>query len=911
MEQPTSNLFEGYKSVGHITGPLPFIVRHGKNPQDTRIITIIGKTFHTYTTNLSLVEVSIPHESPIRCLISDEQYIYSASGRSIFCWARGSKHLKVRLDRGHQADVHILSKFGNDRILAVDEDNNIFSWNIKDKEILNKINFDEGVLKITAILNPMRYKDKALIGSKQGRLQLWNVAKEECLYTFKGWDEAGVSCLTQSPVEDVVAIGLDDGHVYVHNIKYDEVVMKIYQEYGAITSMSFRLDDQPYLVTASEVGHLMIWNLERKRLSSQIRNAHSGSISKCQFIRNQSLLVTGGADNCLKVWTMDMSDGSGNLLHQRAGHSAPPNQIQFYGQKGFNLLSAGKDSTIKMFHLYSERMNRNLGTARLNPKSKNKQYHSDNKLSPIVCFAAETAKEKQWDNIAACHENSSLVTTWNYDKCRMGEHIISQPTFEKHDVTATCICITGCGNFLVIGFSNGLIFKYNMQSGIFRQYYEDSELTEHRAHDGPVTSLAVDGLDLVLVSTSSDSKMKVWNFKSGSLLMNNKFESPIKLMKFHRENNLVAVGLENNQIEIMDLETKTLIRKFTLESCKLLDMTFSPDSRWLIASYDDCSIRTWDLQLGKLIDAFRLSSPCISLSISSTGEFLATAHSDSLGVNIWCNYTIYCPTALRAIDPEQTPTMIDMPYVRCDEQPSSEEQESEDQALPEVGETIDLNYVSPEQLNENLITISGLPSSRWKNLLHVDEIRERQKIDDEERRGQKPIKVPFFIPVKDGLKPTLDGEALKEFNEKDQGQSSTSLSKVRELQLLSPLSQCLVKSNQTSDYKLFFEQLKEMGPSATDAEIRSMGKDTCGNNRVMLCFLDAIEQLIRENKDYELVSAWLALFLKVHSDIIQSDAEVKLRCQELKDPVSCQWDRLNEKFNQIFSVLNFIRTSIL
>lgn len=908
MEQPSSNLFEGYKSVGLVTGPLPFIVRHGKNPQDTRILSIVGKTFHTYTTNLSLVEVSIPHEQDIKMIISDERHIFSASGRSILIWGRGSKKLIQRLDNGHQADVKMLIKFGQDRLLTIDEDNVLFCWNLLDKEILNIISFDDGIFKINAICHPLGYNDKGLLGSEQGQLQLWNIPAEECLYKFNGWN-AGISCIVQSPVEDVIGIGLSDGHVYIHNIKYDEVLMKMYQEYGAVTSMSFRLDGQPYLVTGSAVGHLMIWNLERKRLSSQIRNAHNDNISKCQFLRNESLLVTSGTDNCLKIWTLDMSDGSGSMLCQRAGHCEPPSYIRFYGPKGFNLLSAGNDSTMKMFHLYSERLNRNLGTARMNPKSKDKKRRSINKLPPITCFAAETTKEKQWDNIAACHKGSSLVTTWNYDKCKLGEHFISQPTFCKHSVSATNVCITGCGNFVVIGFSNGFIFKYNIQSGIFRQTYENPDLTEHKAHEGPITGLTVDSLDIILVSSGLDSKLRLWNFKTGALLATTNCSTPIIKIDLHRENNLIAIAMESNNVEIMDLETRTLIRKFEASS-KILDMTFSPDSRWLIVSYEDKSIRTWDLNLGKMIDAFRLSSPCVSLSISSTGEFLATAHEDSLGINIWCNYTIYCPTTLRSIDYLKEPPLLDMPFVRCDELTQFEE-ESEDQRLPDVEGQTEPVYESPEQLNKNLITMSGLPSSRWKNLLNIQDIREKQLIEDEERK-ERLVKVPFFIPVKDGLRPKLDNKAIEELNEKDKSDRLAKLeSKISNLKLLSPLAQTLIECDKTKNYNSFLDELKQLGPSATDVEIRSLAIETCGSDEAILSFINVIDYGIRQNVDYELITSWLALFLKAHSETIQKNPEIKASCFKLLSTVRSSWDRLNEHFNQIFCMLNFIRSSIL
>ena len=52
--------------------------------------------------------------------------------------------------------------------------------------------------------------------------------------------------------------------------------------------------------------------------------------------------MTGGADNAVKQWIFDNRDGSARLLKFRAGHSAPPTHVAFYGE-GTRLLSAGND----------------------------------------------------------------------------------------------------------------------------------------------------------------------------------------------------------------------------------------------------------------------------------------------------------------------------------------------------------------------------------------------------------------------------------------------------------------------------------------------------------------------------------------------------------------------------------------
>ena len=59
--------------------------------------------------------------------------------------------------------------------------------------------------------------------------------------------------------------------------------------------------------------------------------------------------------------------------------------------------------------------------------------------------------------------------------------------------------------------------------------------------------------------------------------------------------------------------------------------------------------------------------------------------------------------------------------------------------------------------------------------------------------------------------------------------------------------------------------LKSMGPSAIDAEIRSLAPEAGGDLQLMKNFLDFVEAQLVTKKDFELVEAYLALFLKVMS----------------------------------------------
>ena len=44
----------------------------------------------------------------------------------------------------------------------------------------------------------------------------------------------------QSPGIDIIGVGLKSGEILLHNLKHDETMMKFYQDWGCVTSLSFR-----------------------------------------------------------------------------------------------------------------------------------------------------------------------------------------------------------------------------------------------------------------------------------------------------------------------------------------------------------------------------------------------------------------------------------------------------------------------------------------------------------------------------------------------------------------------------------------------------------------------------------------------------------------------------------------------
>lgn len=80
----------------------------------------------------------------------------------------------------------------------------------------------------------------------------------------------------------------------------------------------------------------------------------------------------------------------------------------------------------------------------------------------------------------------------------------------------------------------------------------------------------------------------------------------VSFFSWHAESSFLAIALDNYEICLVDIDTRTIVRKFSGHRGPITDLTFSPDSRWLVTSAMDSTIRTWDIPSSSMIDILKV-----------------------------------------------------------------------------------------------------------------------------------------------------------------------------------------------------------------------------------------------------------------------------------------------------------------
>uniref|UniRef100_A0A8D3CG43 Small-subunit processome Utp21 domain-containing protein n=1 Tax=Scophthalmus maximus TaxID=52904 RepID=A0A8D3CG43_SCOMX len=842
-----SSLFSGFRVLGLYSNHVPHAVRFHQKHREFYLVTVVGKCLHTYNVNrLGIVAVSNSLSDDITCLAADRMLVFAAAGKLVSAFAR-NKEVVMRYN-GHRQEVRLLLPLGDhlisaDSTLSIVFNLPIMPCSLRHSDVYLRLQFDPNTFDVSAMMHPSTYMNKVLLGSSQGALQLWNIKTSKLLFTFRGWS-MGVTVLQQSPAVDVVGVGTATGRIIIHNIRLDETLMSFTQDWGPISWLAFRTDGPPIVASGSPQGHIAFWDLERRQLVAQQRHAHSTAIAAATFLHGEPLLVTNGADNAIKVWIFDQEGGGARLLRSRQGHSAPPTTIHHHGNDGKNILSAGQDGTLQSFSTVHERFNKNLGHGEKEQKKKKGLSYEELRLPSILAFSSAAARQSDWDGIVACHRGRLAATTWNYQRCTMGAHHL-QPPSPRRDTVATAVDITSCGNFAVIGSSSGRVDVYNLQSGLHRGCYGDSE-------KGVMNCSSV----------IADSHFCLF---------------------FSVVSGMLALVLDDFTVLVVDIETRRVVRKFVGHHGNINDMTFSPDGRWLVTVAMDCTIRTWDLPSGCLVDCFLVAMAPVGVSMSPTGDFLATAHIDSLGVYLWTNKSLCGPVGLRPLPADHQPATETLPGVTVDQ--------SEQEVTSEEGDDA---YKSADQLGAELVTLSLLPKSRWKSLLYLDDIKKKNK---PVAPPLAPPAAPFFLPTLPGLTPRFTSPTATEQETQVQ-------------HLVSILCKCFNK-NSLPAVNCPVLLLKDFGPSAVSVELTCLTSEGGGASSLLLAFIHMIEHMLASGRDFDLAHSYLALFLKLHLRSLSQDTFAMEALLRLSTQLEAGWAELRASLDQSLCLLSYTKSALL
>lgn len=921
----SSKIFAPFRVIGNVSNGTPFAV--GTLGSTFYIVTSVGKSFQIYDANtLHLLFVSAKEtDSEITALATHFHYVYVAFGNKVGIYKRGIQEHLITLNSTN-ATIRHLSVFG-DYLCAATDDNNVYIYK-KNSSTSDKyattfytkftINNLQGG-DIISLAHLATYLNKLVVVTKSNIL-LYNVKTGKLLYTSDEFPNQ-LTCVEPAPALDIMALGTSTGDIIIFNLRKGRKTRTIKILQSAVSSLSFRTDGLPHLCVGTTLGDLIFYDLDRRSRIHVLKNVHKetfGGVTRASFLNGQPIVVTSGGDNTLKEYVFDPSLSQTEsevvvqpprFLRSRGGHSQPPSCIKFADSESHFILSASRDRSLWGFSLRKDAQSQEL-SQRVHKKPDGGRIAGNvmkEKFPEIISIAIENARLGEWENIITAHKDEKIARTWDMRSKRVGRWIFS--TNDGGFVKS--VAISQCGNFGLVGSSNGSISIYNMQSGILRKQY--------KLHKRAVTGIALDGMNRKMVSCGLDGLVGFYDFNKSTLLGKLQLDAPVTSMVYHRSSDLFALALDDLSIVVIDVVTQRVVRKLWGHSNRITAFDFSPDGRWIVSASLDSTLRTWDLPTGGCIDGVKLDSVATDLKFSPNGDLLATTHVNGNGISIWTNRSQFKAISTRIVNEEEFSKAI-LPTASIEGNSSmlagalgsDENDEDNEHELSNV-------YHSLEQINKNLITLSLGARNKMNTLLNLNVIKQRSRPTEPPKKPEN--NTPFFLQLrgdKVGDEASQREGVVYETPEEIQRREADAQNKENAKELLqkfkpsgrvgfeSKFTRLLREGHESRDYTEFLSNLIGLPPNSVDLEIRSLNSFEPYDEIVW--FIESITQGLKSNKNFELYEAFMSLLLKAHGDVIHMNNKNKDISQALRewDQYHKNNDRLDDLVKYCSAVISFV-----
>ena len=542
----------------------------------------------------------------------------------------------------------------------------------------------------------------------------------------------------------------------------------------------------------------------RPAFHSLTPHCHEGGVVAATYLPHEPIVVTSGKDNALRMYSVEGVEGTMRLLKSRTGHTRHPRFLRWMGREETNkssdalLLTGGDGGQMHLWSLRRDEESRELGRRKIAAKSR-RQLMIDGEgagageeLPSIAAFAvSQTPRAKDYANVLSVHAGDAAARGWSTETGSVSALAFVNPLQALS--AAKAVEVSVCGQWGVVGRAAGRLEMYAMESGNLRGQFPEPALTQTRrrprkghlhtlddlikgeavhlwgvkrdetkdgaegdegkegkerkegkegqkgkaggggAHTAAVTGVQMDGMNQWLVSASLDGTVKVWDVATRVCVHTLTLPSPASHLLYHRQNDLFAVSTDAYELLVYDNSSTsptsppTLIRRFAGHRGPVTDLAFSPRGHLLLSSALDGTVLVHHLPSSVLVDVLRFSAAVMSLAMSPLGDMVATSHVGSVGVMLWMSKEwvgegweeVRQGEEVEMEDDDPTPTTLTTPAP----------------ALPTTP--------TPDGPTFGLITFSSLPRHRWHALLHLDELKERNRAKEADLTRNPSA--PFFL----------------------------------------------------------------------------------------------------------------------------------------------------------------------
>ncbi|KAK8916869.1 hypothetical protein KSP39_PZI022521 [Platanthera zijinensis] len=204
----------------------------------------------------------------------------------------------------------------------------------------------------------------------------------------------------------------------------------------------------------------------------------------------------------------------------------------------------------------------------------------------------------------------------------------SYTLFQGHSgpVYSSSFCPTG--EFLLSSSSDSTIRLWSTRL--------NANLVCYKGHNYPVWDIQFGPFGHYFVSASHDRTARIWSMdRIQPLRIMAGHLSDVDCVQWHANCNYIATGSSDKTVRLWDVQTGECVRIFIGHRSMVLSLAMSPDGRYMASGDEDGTIMMWDLSTGRCVSPLLGHSSCVwTLAFSCEGTVLASGSADRT-VKLW------------------------------------------------------------------------------------------------------------------------------------------------------------------------------------------------------------------------------------------------------------------------------------
>jgi WD40 repeat protein len=524
----------------------------------------------------------------------------------------------LRTFEGHTStvDAVALSRDGT-RALSGSGDKTLKLWDTGSGQCLQTF---EGHTSYVTSVALSRDGTRALSGSYDHTLKLWDTASGQCLQTFEG-HTGTVASVALSRDGTRALSGSWDQPLKLWDAGSGQCLQTFEGHTSWVTSVALGSDGTRAL-SGSYDHTLKLWDTASGQ-SLQTFEGHTSTVDAVALSSDGTRALSGSGDKTLKLW----DTGSGQCLQTFEGHTIYVKSVAL-GRDGTRALSGSEDHTLKLWDTGSGQCLQTFeghtstvksvalgrdGTRALSGSDDNtlKLWDTASGQS-LQTFEGHTG----WVSSVALSRDGTRALSGSDDNTLKlwdaGSGRCLLP-FEGHTSTVKSVALSRDGTRALSGSADQTLKLWDTGSGQCLQTFE--------GHTSLVSSVALSRDGTRALSGSSDQTLKLWDTGSGQCLRT--FEgrtSYVTSVALSRDGTRALSGSGDKTLKLWDTGTGRCLQTFVQHTENVSSVALSRDGTRALSGSDDKTLKLWDVPAGRVVAAWTLDASVGAVALAADGR---------------------------------------------------------------------------------------------------------------------------------------------------------------------------------------------------------------------------------------------------------------------------------------------------